>query len=305
MSMRLPKVLAAKLRGSLGSGEIDIKTQVSPILNVCIIHKDAFAERVAGHMINDVSFCTSCGNGCNHCRLPLGNRAASIQAYHEVEGELPDFIDEPASYLPKSIPSCDVVIAIGLHPDILGAIPRFAKVHGVPAIIVPAEDKKWLPFGLQKQLADECADLGIQHAFPRPFCDLDVRPDDANKSVIRRFMDTFKVGRPIVELEIKDGRILNGHVIRTQPCGSSYYIVQQLRNESIYDEKVSLDEKISLVHHSFPCSASMDKDPILGDSPLHTAGYLARDCIHDAIEQQLGIVDRTKFHRPQQATSTG
>ncbi|MEX2684386.1 MAG: DUF166 domain-containing protein [Candidatus Sigynarchaeota archaeon] len=274
-------------------------------MNVCIIQKDAFAERVAGHVINDVNFCTACGNGCNHCRLPLGTRAGNIQAYHEVEGNLPDFIDEPASFLPTSIPKCDVLIAIGLHPDILAVIPRFAKDCGVPALIVPVEDKKWLPFGLQKQLADECTDLGIQHAFPRPFCDLDVRPDDASRSIIRQFMDTFKVGRPVVELEIKEGKILNGHVIRTQPCGSAYYIVQQIRNESIYDDKISLDEKISLAHHSFPCSASMDKDPILGDSPLHVAGYLARDCIHDAIEQQLGIVDRTKFHRPQPASSSG
>ncbi|NMC05566.1 MAG: hypothetical protein GYA24_10150 [Candidatus Lokiarchaeota archaeon] len=277
---------------------------MQPLVNACIIHKDPFAERVAGHMINDVNFCTSCGNGCNHCRLPLGSHAGSIQVYHEIEGELPEFIEEPAVYLPRSIPRCDVLIAIGLHPDILGILPRFAKDHGILALIVPVEDKKWLQFGMQKQLADECTDLGIQHAFPRPFCDLNVQPDDASRPTIREFMDAFKVGRPRVELDIKDGKILNGRVLRTQPCGCAYYILQQLRNETIYESTISLDEKISLAHHAFPCSASMDKDPILGDSPLHVAGYLARDSIHDAIEQQLGILDRARFHRPQAASSS-
>jgi hypothetical protein len=224
-----------------------LKATEPTTMNVGIIHRDAFAERVAGHLINDANFCTSCGTGCNHCRLPLGSFASSLQVYHEVEGDLPDFIDDPRRLLPASIPPCDVIIPIGLHPDVLGVIPRFARDNDVPAIIVPVDDKKWLPFGLQKQLADECNDLGIQHSFPRPFCDLDVQTDDASRTIIRGFMDTFKVGRPIVELDIKGGKIVNGRVIRSQPCGCAYYLVQQIRNENVYDEKLSLDERISLV----------------------------------------------------------
>nr|MDO8114090.1 DUF166 family protein [Candidatus Sigynarchaeota archaeon] len=273
-------------------------------MKLFIVYKDVFADRVAGQLVNDVNFCMSCGNGCNHCRLTYGSHAGSIQGYHEIEGEMPEFIDEPAKYLPKIVPRCDVLIPIGLHPDILATIPTFARDHGIPAVIVPVEDKKWLQFGLQKQLGDELRDFKIQHTFPRPFCDLDVKSNDASRSIIKQFMDEFKIGKPVIELEIKHGKIISGHVIRSEPCGCAYYLIQQLRGEHVFDEKVSLDEKISLAHHSFPCSASMDKDPVLGDSPLHVAGYIARDMVHDAIEQQMGIVDRTKFHRPQQILST-
>jgi thymidylate synthase len=273
-------------------------------MDIFIIYKDVFAERVAGHLINDVNFCTSCGTGCNHCRLPYGTHANCIQGFHEIEGDIPEFIDEPGKYLPQHVPRCDIIIPIGMHSDILSAIPTFTKDHGIPAAIIPVEDKRWLQLGLQQQLAGEFRDLGVQCAFPRPFCELDVKKNDESKSIIRRFMDEYKIGKPIIELDIKNEKIDNGRVIRSEPCGCAYYLIQQLRGERVFDETISLDEKISLAHHSFPCSASMDKDPVLGDSPLHLAGYIARDCIHDAIEQELGFVDKTKFHKSAEAASS-
>ncbi len=269
-------------------------------MKVYILYQDGFAERVAGHLVNDIHFCTACGNGCNNCRLTYGSHAGSIDGYDEVGiGEdVEGFIEEPEKLLPKHAPRADIMIAIGLHPDILAAVPSFAQEHGM-ALVVPVDDKKWCPFGLQKQLAEECAALGTEHAFPRPFCDLHVNDGDETRPTIRRFMDEFKVGRPRIELQIKNDRIVSGYVVRSQPCGAAYYIIQQLRHENIFDQVTTLDERISLAHHSFPCSASMENDPILGDSPLHVAGYLARDAVHDAIERELGIVEKQRFHKGQ------
>ena len=274
-------------------------------MQVYIIHQDEFAERVAGHLINDVSFCTSCGSGCNNCRVSMCKSfPGAIAGYEEIQAS-GDFIEEPEKYLPATVPpGVDVLIPVGLHPDVLSAVPAFAKAHGIPAVIVPIEDKNWCPLGQQYQLASELDAAGIQHAFPRPFCTLDVDPGNPSKSIIRRFMDTFKVGKPVLAFNMQDGKIVSGHVVRSQPCGAAYYILQQLREEHVHDEKLSLDEKISLAHHAFPCSASMEKDLALDDSPLHVAGYAARDAVHDAIEVAMGIVDRARFHKQGHASTS-
>lgn len=269
-------------------------------MNLYILFQDEFAERIAGHLINDVNFCTSCGNGCNNCRLSYGSHAGSIIGYEEIEPIFEDFIDEPFEYLPASMPSnIDILIPVGLHPDLLSAIPEFCKIHGILAVIVPVEDKNWCPFGLQTQMMKEFKKEGIQFSFPRPFCKLEVENGDETKNIIKEFIDEFKIGKPIIHLHVdKDtGKIKDGYVSRSQPCGCAYYLIQQLREENVYDLSMSLDEKISLAHHSFPCSASMDKDIILNDSPLHIGGYLARDAIHDAIERALGFVDKEKLHK--------
>jgi hypothetical protein len=276
-------------------------------MKIGIIYSDVFADRLAGHLINDVHFCTSCGNDCSNCRLPLGSHAGDIVTFQEIEKPATEFIEEePARFLPKIFPAVDVLIPVGLHLDILALMPTFAKIHGIRAVIVPVEDKKWLPFGLQTQLAEDFKHEEIQAAFPRPFCDLHVDPDDAaSKSIIREFMDRYKIGRPEIEVDIKHGKIMSGYVRRSQPCGSAYYIVQQLRGEKVFDEAKPLDEKISLAHHSFPCSGAMENDPVLGDSPLHVAGYLARDSVQDAVQRQLGHVDKARFHRDMQEEQPG
>ncbi|MHA1368826.1 MAG: DUF166 domain-containing protein [Promethearchaeota archaeon] len=267
-------------------------------MKIYIIYQDEFAACVAGNLVNDINFCTSCDSGCNHCRLTYGSFAGNIVGYEAIEGEMPVFIEDPEPYFPKHVPDgIDVLIPIGLHVDILSGVPGFAARNKIPAVIVPVEDKNWVPFGLQKQLELELDKLGIQYAFPRPFCTLDVDENDESKSLIRRFMDTFKIGKPIIKLRIKNDMIMDGHIVRTQPCGAAFYIIQQIRSTKIYDTAVTLDERISLAHHSFPCSASMDKDPILGDSPLHVAGYLARDSVHEAIESETGVVDKARFHK--------
>ena len=35
-------------------------------------------------------------------------------------------------------------------------------------------------------------------------------------------------------------------------------------------------ETVSDAHHSYPCTGSMERDPILGDTILHEGGYIIR-----------------------------
>ncbi|MDQ1253782.1 MAG: thymidylate synthase, partial [Euryarchaeota archaeon] len=43
-------------------------------------------------------------------------------------------------------------------------------------------------------------------------------------------------------------------------------------------------ETVSGAHHSYPCTASMDKDPQLGDTILHKAGYIIREAVESGME---------------------
>ena len=61
--------------------------------------------------------------------------------------------------------------------------------------------------------------LLVEIVFPKPFCDLHLKPED-DKPVIRRFIAEFGIGRPEqrVEVDIR-GRITHVEVLRSAPCG--------------------------------------------------------------------------------------
>ena len=50
---------------------------------------------------------------------------------------------------------------------------------------------------------------------------------------------------------------------------------------------VGLDEAVAVAHHSFPCTASMDVDPQIGEPILHVAGYAIREAVREAVEKSL------------------
>ena len=72
-------------------------------------------------------------------------------------------------------------------------------------------------------------------------------------------------------MAVENGRITKANVIASGACGSTYYIARWLLGRSLEDDL--LTEVISKRLHSFPCTASMERDPELGDdTPLHIAG---------------------------------
>jgi hypothetical protein len=255
-------------------------------------------KKFVGHLINNEEFCKACETldqnvKCDKCREHLKSFANSIYFYEKLGEKAPDFIEEPEKYLPKNLPPVDFIIVIGIHQDLLSGLPYYLKDSGVKAVIVPIEDPKWVPAGLQVQVLEEFEKNGIQAAFPKPFCSLSKEVNEYNKigfhltskhDFIVEFIDYFKIGEPIISFLVsKDGEsIEDSCVIQSAPCGSSYYICQQLKSKYFKNGKsgnLSLNERISKAHHAYPCNASMDQDSILKDSILHVGGYLIRNAI--------------------------
>jgi hypothetical protein len=97
-----------------------------------------------------------------------------------------------------------------------------------------------------------------------------------DKSVIKSFVAEFMIGRPEVRVEVdRRGCIAHIDVLRSAPCGSTWFVAKQLVGVEVENRR-ELYERISESHHSYPCTASMEKDRELGDTILHKAGYIIR-----------------------------
>jgi hypothetical protein len=259
---------------------------------------EMLTQKFIGNLINNEEFCKACevleqNVKCDKCREYVKSYASSIYFYEKLGENIPEFIEEPEEYLPKNLPSVDYLMVVGIHQDLLSGLPLYLKNSEIKAVIIPIEDPKWVPAGLQIQVLKEFEKYGIQAVFPKPFCSLSKEINEYNKigfhltkdhNYIYEFIDYFKIGEPIVSFLLsKDGESIEEVcVTQSAPCGSTYYICQQLKSKYFKNGKsgdLSLNERISKAHHAYPCNASMDQDSILKDSILHVGGYLVRNAI--------------------------
>lgn len=246
-------------------------------MKILVLYSGELGRKVINNLINPGNFCVSCGDLCNHCRQARPSYANMIVGIHEFPDDLPTFIEEPAQYLPSKFPECDLILAIGIHPDLLMALPDIVKSTKAKAVIAPAEDSKKTPAGVLEQLRKELEAVGVEFEAPRPFCSL----EKTGKPTIDAFID-LGFGKPVLRIEMSpDGKMFIGAgVLRDAPCGSTWFVAKKLGWTDVPDYK----ETTSGAHHSYPCTASMDKDPQIGDTILHKAGYIIRGAVEDGME---------------------
>ena len=260
------------------------------ILTLVFIYSGEFAERVIRNLINDPSFCKSCGLYCDSCKYSVYSHVRNILAAIQLPdpSELPAFIDNPEKYMPKKIPKADLCIASGLHKDLLLEVPHHIQKVGMKGLIVPIEDFIEVPSGLRKQLEERCKELGLENVFPKPFCSLEPAED---RPVISRFANELRVGRPSLEISTtRRGRyeVIGSTVVkRSAPCGSTWYVAKKLigvetKREILYDA-------IAKAHHSYPCTATMSVDPEVKEPILHIGGFIIREEVEKALKQAKGL----------------
>jgi hypothetical protein len=252
-------------------------------LTLLFIYSGEFAERVIRNLINDPSFCKSCGLYCDSCKYGVYNHVLNVRAAIELPNpsQLPAFIDDPEKYLPKSIPRAELCIASGLHKDFLLELPKHLEKVGTKGLIVPIEDFMQVPSGLRKQLDEKCQEMSLESAYPKPFCSLEPSED---KPTISRFVNELKVGRPSLEISTaKRGKFIESVTVRrSAPCGSTWYIARKLIGQKM--RRKSLYDAIAKAHHSYPCTATMEVDPELKEPILHVAGYTIREEVGKALK---------------------
>ena len=256
-------------------------------LALVFVYSKDFMERVIRNLINDPCFCQSCGLYCESCKYNVYSFVQNVRAAIQLPNpaDLPAFIDNPEEYMPKKLPKADICLASGLHKDLLLELPNQLKKAGIKALIAPIEDWVEVPLGVRKQVEAKCNELGLECAFPKPFCTLEPEKD---KPTIARFIEETKVGRPMLEITLamvdKKEVIECAVVRRSAPCGSTWYIAHKLAGVST--KKEELYDAIAKAHHSYPCTATMNTDPETKEPILHIGGFTIREEVEKAIEKE-------------------
>jgi len=199
-----------------------------------------------------------------------------INWLHEFEAPPEGFLDNPEKHLPKDLPECDLILSLGLPPDLQYTLPILAQRTKAKAVIAPIDNSSWIPPGLKRQIERELAEIGVASAFPKPFCSLEKTGS--------RYIDVFAehFGRPELSVKVEGGTIKEVNVKRGSPCGSTWFIAEKLIGIKVSQQRIR--DEIAKAHHVYPCLASMTMDPELGDTVLHKSQYLTREAVEGALK---------------------
>jgi thymidylate synthase len=197
---------------------------------------------------------------------------------------IPPIVDDPEEFLPDALPQTDLLLALGEVSGLAQLIPDIVRLTGARAVLAPIDRSESLPSGLALQLEGWLAEAGVPIVFPMPFCSL--TPETINRPprkasyddpLIRRFATHF--GRPIFAVAVEKGRITEVQVVRDAACGCARHVADGLVDVSLEDAA----EQAGLLHHHYPCLASMNKDPDYQDTLMHVSGNFLKEALNEAL----------------------
>jgi hypothetical protein len=200
---------------------------------------------------------------------------------------LPPIVDYPEDHLPETLPLADLILSFAELKGVAELLPAIAKMTGGPAVIAGVDSEAWLPRGLARQLRGWLERIDVACATPKPLCSLTEthfgiarrKKEAHNSPLIAEFAQYF--GKPELELTIDEkARTVTGvKVKRDAVCGCARFTAEGLVGLSV-DE---VEEKAGLLHHHYPCMASMGKDVDFGDTLMHVSGNLMKDTVGEQI----------------------
>lgn len=200
----------------------------------------------------------------------------------------PLIIDYPEDYLPDALPAADLILSFGEHRGVAELLPEIAQMTGAQAVIAAIDNEAWLPRGLARQLRGWLEKMNVAVVTPKPLCSL----TGTHYSITRRqhieYHDPLiaefarHFGQPDLRLTVDpETRIItDARVERDTVCGCARFVAEGLVGISA-DEA---EEKAGLLHHHFPCLASMGIDADFGDTLMHISGNLLKDNVGDQVK---------------------
>jgi hypothetical protein len=193
---------------------------------------------------------------------------------------LPPVIDYPEDHLPQSLPPADLILAFGEHRGVAELIPQIAKMTRARAVVAPVDREEWLPRGLARQLRGWLADVGVVCVTPKPLCSLtethcNVRRQrvEYDDPLIARFARHFGRSEFRVTVDPVTRVVTEVAVARDAVCGCARHVARGLVGVSADDA----EERAGLLHHHYPCLASMGKDPDFNDTLMHVSGNILKE----------------------------
>ncbi|MEW6716990.1 MAG: DUF166 family protein [Chloroflexota bacterium] len=196
----------------------------------------------------------------------------------------PMVIDYPEDFLPSSLPQADLILSFAEHKGVAELLPEIAKMTGARAVIAAIDNETWLPRGLARQLCGWLEQIGVACVTPKPLCSLTDKDYGISRReriaydnvLIAEFVRYFGQPELILTVDEKRGVITEVEVRRDAVCGCARYVAEHLIGVSV-DEA---EEKAGLLHHHYPCLASMTKLPDFNqDTLMHASGNILKDNI--------------------------
>lgn len=196
--------------------------------------------------------------------IEYGESFDIVDVYH-----LPNDIEsleDISKIIPDEVKQADLLISVGLVGDLNKTIPKISKIANVKSVISPIYAPDQIPTDLQDSIKTELGDVKI--VFPKPFCSLINQGDE----YIDEFVKVF--GKPEVKIEFDD-KVNKVEVIRGSPCGATWFVAENLVGLPIEKAEYEAGNRL----HNHTCLASMEEDPLIGDSMLHLARYNSKESI--------------------------
>ena len=211
---------------------------------------------------------------------------------------LPPIIDYPEDYVPDTLPQADLILAVGEHRGIAELLPDIVKLSGAQAVIAAVDNEAWLPRGLARQLRGWLEEMGVNCVTPKPLCSLTETHYGSGRRQQIEYNDVFIAafarffGQPELQLTIdpESRCITSAKVVRDAVCGCASHVAEGLIGSSVDDA----EQEAGLLHHHFPCLASMGIDADYGDTLMHISGNLLKD----NVGEQVKPFKRIQFIRP-------
>lgn len=206
---------------------------------------------------------------------------------------LPPVLDYPEDFLPDALPAADLVLAFGEHPGVAELLPDIARMTGATAGIAPVGNEAWLPRGLAQQLRGWLEDIGVTCVTPKPLCSL----TETEYMVARRKRIPYEdpwisefaryFGRPELHLTLDPHTktITGAEVVRDAVCGCARHVAQGLVGVSADDA----EQEAGLLHHHYPCLASMGIDSDYDDTLMHISGNLLKDNVGPQVKSYRNV----------------
>mgnify|MGYP001034948629 CR=1 FL=1 len=194
---------------------------------------------------------------------------------------LPPVIDYPEGYLPDEFPAADLILSFGELPGVAELLPDIAQMAGAKAVIAAVDNEAWLPRGLARQLRGWLQEMDVTCVTPKPLCSLTethyhigrrqkIEYDDPWIAAFAHFF-----GQPDLRISVDPQRrtITAAEVVRDAVCGCARHVAQSLVGVSADDA----EQEAGLLHHHYPCLASMGVDSDYSDTLMHVSGNLLKD----------------------------
>ena len=194
---------------------------------------------------------------------------------------LPPIVDYPEDHLPPEMPAADLILSFAEHKGVAELLPDIARLTGAQAVVAAVDNDAWLPPGLARQLRGWLEGMGVACVTPKPLCSL----TETHYSVDRRTRVAYDspliaafarhFGRPNLRITVdpQTRRITRVEVERDAVCGCARHVAEGLIGVSADDA----EQEAGLLHHHYPCLASMGIDVAYGDTLMHVSGNLLKN----------------------------